>query len=61
MNGMVNTCELLINIVAIEKPKVLIGFIQKVSNQDTVLEVLPYTDDALPVKRQNLTRSLSHK
>jgi hypothetical protein len=55
---MVNEHELLINIVTIEKPKMLTGFTKKVSGQDMVLEESPYADDVLPVKRQNLTHPL---
>lgn len=58
---MVNTCELLINIVTVENAKDADRLYQKVSNQVVVLKALPHTDDALPVKRRNLTHQLSYK
>lgn len=34
MGGMVNTCELLINVVTSDKPKMLTGLSQKASDQE---------------------------
>ncbi len=39
MDGMTNSCELPINFVNYDKPKMLKGLNQKVSGQDNVLHV----------------------
>ena len=41
LNGMDNLCELPINVVNENKPKMLTGLNQKVSGQDWKLQVLP--------------------
>lgn len=58
MNGMVNTSELSLHVVSYKKPKVLIGFNQKVSSQD-VVGAFCIADVALPANRENLTHSRS--
>ena len=55
-DDMGNICELLINIVKIDKPKVLIGLDQKVRGMDSWLNI-PATQSSIPpVERQTLSR-----
>ena len=49
MDGMVNTCELSINVVMSNKPKMLTGLSQKARSQVRALSVSPNANIALPV------------
>jgi hypothetical protein len=53
--SMVNTRELLINIVSFSKPKTLIGLSQKARSGYKGLSVLCHGQSALPVDREDLT------
>ena len=57
LNGMVNICELRINIVKYKKPKMLTGFNQKGKQSDNLLNFGVTRTIALPVKLQYLTHS----
>jgi len=57
LNGMVNRCESLINVVSQDKPKVLIGLNQKVSGQVQKLCRLLSPDVVPPADRRDLTHS----
>ncbi len=54
--GMGNICELLINVVIRNKPKVLTGLNQKVRGMVRGLFVPPAQSKIPPAKRQALTR-----
>jgi len=55
MDGMENRCELLINVVRIDKPKVLVGLNQKVRGRDSTL-LTRATQPMIPsAERQLLT------
>ena len=55
MDGMSIKCELLINVVSQNKPKVLKGLDQKVRGMDRVLFVHPTQSEIPPAERQALT------
>lgn len=57
-DGMVNICESLINIVRLNKPKMLIGLGQKGKWSGVGVEPSPTADGAPPVKRRDLTHLL---
>ena len=55
MDGMSNKCEMLINVVKQNKPKMLKGLGQKVRGMDRVLYVHPTQSVIPPAERQALT------
>jgi hypothetical protein len=56
LSSMVNTCELLLNVVKLNKPKVLTGLNQKVSSW-TASPCIVVVDIRLPAQKGNLTYS----
>ena len=56
MDGMSNKCELLINVVNQNKPKVLEGLDQKVRGMDSWLNIPATQSNIPPAERQALSR-----
>lgn len=57
---MVNESELLINVVNVNKPKVLTGLNQKGKGPSTDAGTSSVADDAPPAERQDLTHTGTH-
>lgn len=57
LDGMTNICELLINVVMSEKPKVLTGFNQKVRDGLRLLYLGVHGHQTSPANRQGLNHS----
>jgi hypothetical protein len=57
LNGMVNKCELPLNVVTTNKPKMLTGLNQKVRGRVSVLQNHRPQMQAPPAERQDLTHS----
>jgi len=55
LDGMVNKCELPVNVVRTTKPKMLIGLNQKVWGQVWKFPLLPSQPQRPPANRQHLT------
>ena len=57
MDGMVNTCELSINVVMSNEPKMLLGLGQKGHCSGYRVSIIPYHGHpTLPAEREHLTR-----